>query len=193
MNGSKGNKLSANQALPRGLLYLLVHSVFQPNEDTSLELQWCHLKEFHKNLLKNHISDILGLLEIRCSGVHAASICRNMGFDFWMRIEALGYSGDIWLFWKEKLSIHILKTHPQFVHLKVQNQGGQPWLLTIVYGNPNPSLRGILWKDLNKLKLNLNAPWISAGDFNAITSAEETSNQGKLDFRRCSGFLEMDF
>ena len=84
----------------------------------------------------------------------------------------------------------IIATHPQFIHKKVSVPGQPCWLFTIVYGSPNPSLRKHLWADLIKSSLDLTDPWMIVGGFNAVVSTDEVSNQGKLDKRRCSGFLD---
>ena len=50
-----------------------------------------------KDLLKINNSMILGLLEPRISGVQADKRCNSLGFESWIRVEALGFSGGIWL------------------------------------------------------------------------------------------------
>ena len=103
-------------------------------------------------------------------------------------MEAHGYSGGIWILWKDKVIIDILRMHPQFIHLKVSNQGRRDWLLTMVYGSPNHSIRKKLWRDLNQKNLVVDEPWVIAWDFNSVTSVEEISNSGLIDQRRCAGF-----
>lgn len=51
-----------------------------------------------KDLLGVHRPRVLGLLEPRVSGVQADSICKKIGFDNWVRVEAVKFSGGIWLF-----------------------------------------------------------------------------------------------
>ena len=125
--------------------------------------------------------EILGLVETKCSGDRADTICKKLGFDRWVRIEALGYSGGVCLLWKDTLHIDIIKTHPQLVHTKVSKQGTRTWYLSMVYGSPNPSLRKFRWQDLNHQIISPTEPWIAVGDINSIVHAEETSNPGKLD------------
>lgn len=40
-------------------------------------------------------------------------------FDNWVRVEAVGFSGRIWLFWRDKFQITVLATHPQFLIVRV--------------------------------------------------------------------------
>ena len=74
-------------------------------------------------MISRHHPEILGLGETGCSGEHANKICDQLGFEFWIRVEALGFSEGIWLFWKESVQIEILKTHPLFIHAIVKRQG----------------------------------------------------------------------
>ena len=68
--------------------------------------------------------------------------------------------------------------------------GEQNWLLSVGYGSPNPALRKYLWQDLNSEVMEIEGPWLIMGDFNSVSAAEEVSNHGKLDKRRCAGFVE---
>ena len=54
-----------------------------------------------KDLLRIHKPSILGLLETRVSGSHVDAICEKDGFDFWIRMEAFGLSGAVWIFWND--------------------------------------------------------------------------------------------
>ena len=74
--------------------------------------------------------------------------------------------------------------------MEIRNRDQHPWLLSIVYGSPNLTLRKFQWQALHCNKLDLSKPWLVAGDFNAITSGHETSYPGNLDNRRCSLFNE---
>ncbi|XP_038688766.1 uncharacterized protein LOC119987931 [Tripterygium wilfordii] len=153
-------------------------------------------KEFNrtlKDMLKFYKPGILGLLEPKVSGAQADSLCNQWGFENWVRVEAFGFSGGIWVFWKETLQISVIKTHPQFIHLRVQSNGINSWLLTVVYGSPNFNLRKLLWMDLNsEIKDNLD-PWMVVGDFNSVVSLEEVSSQAQFNFNRCKGFRDWIF
>ena len=78
------------------------------------------------------------------------------------------------------MHVEIIKTHPQFIHMKLGRKGETPRLLSVVYGSPNSSLRKFLWKDLSKENLDLTYPWLIMGDFNSVTAVEEVSNLDKL-------------
>ncbi|KAH1040749.1 hypothetical protein J1N35_042492 [Gossypium stocksii] len=52
--------------------------------------------------------DLIDLLETRVSGSKADSIIAKLGFDFSHRVEAVGFSGEIWIGWKDSISVDIL-------------------------------------------------------------------------------------
>ena len=64
-----------------------------------------------KDLLVRHKSGVLGLLEPKVNGDHADIICNGLGFDRWLRVEALGYSGGIWILWKNSYHLDVVKSH----------------------------------------------------------------------------------
>ena len=63
-------------------------------------------------------------------------------------VEAVGFSGGIWVFWIDNLFIDIIQTHPQFILLRVQQGRSSPWFFSIAYVSPSPILRKRLWQDL---------------------------------------------
>lgn len=85
--------------------------------------------------------DIFCLLETKTSGSRATDICMKLNFAKWARVEAIGYSGGIWTMWREGLHVDILSSNPQYMHLQVNNDDGNNWNLTVVYGSPCLHLR----------------------------------------------------
>lgn len=74
-----------------------------------------------KMLLKKHHPDIFCLMETKTSGDNADTVCCKLGFENWARVEALGFSGGIWVFWSDALQVEILTSQPQFVHMAIRN------------------------------------------------------------------------
>ncbi|XP_038688673.1 uncharacterized protein LOC119987842 [Tripterygium wilfordii] len=146
-----------------------------------------------KDLLRLHRPGVLGLLEPKVSGSHADSLCKQWGFANWVRVEAFGFSGGIWVFWHDKYQIEVVHTHPQFVHLCVNGDGARNWFLTVVYGSPNATLRKMLWQDLRKEEIGITAPWLLAGDFNSVVSSDEVSSNRHQVHKRCAGFVNWIF
>lgn len=139
-------------------------------------------------LLRNHHPEIFGLLEPKVSGAQADRICKNIGYDYWIRVEAFGYSGGIWVFWQNNLHVDILATHPQLVLLKVAKEGESPVTMAFVYASPSYQLRRKLWNDLKAQKLHITDPWVSIGDFNSVLTENDTSNNRSFASQRCVGF-----
>lgn len=63
---------------------------------------------------------ILVLVEIQANGFRADRICLKMGFDHWFRVEVVGFSGDIRVFWNNSVGlVSLLSTYPQFMHCRL--------------------------------------------------------------------------
>ncbi|XP_073015397.1 uncharacterized protein [Primulina eburnea] len=146
-----------------------------------------------KDMIKRLNPRILGLLEPRVSGAHADDICKKMGYKNWLRVEAVGFSGGIWIFWQEEIMLEAIYTHPQFVLARVETSNSSPWNLSIVYGSPNATLRKKLWEDLMADKLNIIGPWMSIGDYNCTISDQETSYNRGSDQSRSAGMTDWMF
>ncbi|KAJ1385345.1 Endonuclease/exonuclease/phosphatase superfamily [Sesbania bispinosa] len=92
-----------------------------------------------------------------------------MGFSGGIRVEAQGFSGGIWCMWKaDTISVKVIKTTSQCIHLKLTNANGKIWCLTIVYASPNDQIRHDLSEELSSFASNLSDPWCVMGDFNSI-------------------------
>ncbi|XP_019160774.1 PREDICTED: uncharacterized protein LOC109157330 [Ipomoea nil] len=141
-----------------------------------------------KNLLLDHKPCILGLFESKVSGVQANAICCKLGFSDWIRVEALGFSGGIWVFWKDLVQISVLFTHPQFILLQVSKSSSPPLFFAPVYGSPTHQLRKRLWRDLRQCNRAISGPWLVARDFNSVVYQEETLNYTSFSTQRSADF-----
>ncbi|XP_031099806.1 uncharacterized protein LOC116004005 [Ipomoea triloba] len=150
-------------------------------------------REFHRvlnNLIQTHKPSILGLVEPKVSGSHANSICMKLGYSDWIRVEAVGFSGGIWVLWNDARKISVVSTHPQFILLEVRVVNQADWHVAVVYGSPTHHLRRRLWTELSMAKQGVSGPWVVAGDFNAVVSRDETSNYNSFSSQRCSDFVD---
>lgn len=78
------------------------------------------------------------LLEPKTSGSSADVICNNLAMRYWGRLEAIGYSGGIWVLWLDAAWEVVIKhVHKMFIHLSVCLGDGAQWDLTAVYANPH--------------------------------------------------------
>lgn len=133
---------------------------------------------------------LVGLLEPKVSGSNADVLCRRFGFDQWVRVEAVGFSGGIWVLWNDDLNVEVVHTSPQFVLLKVAYGISGSWYISFIYGSPTSHLRKKLWFELTHDHLIQDLPWVSIGDYNAIVSENESSSRNN---RHCSRFADWIF
>lgn len=146
-----------------------------------------------KSFIDIHKPDVLGLLEPKVYGAHADRVCMKIGFDEWVRVEAVGFSGGIWVFWRDRVRVEVRASHPQFLLLKATKGKRDYGTIAVVYASPAHDLRRNLWMDLTAANCGIKGPWISIGDFNAVLSKEEVSNPESFNDRRCSGLREWIF
>ncbi|XP_019170571.1 PREDICTED: uncharacterized protein LOC109166142 [Ipomoea nil] len=146
-----------------------------------------------KLFLQDFKPSILCLLEPKVFGDHANEICFDLSFDHWIRVEAYGFSGGIWVFWKNEIQVRISRTHPQFVLLEIMEDNTTPWNLSFVYGSPDHALRRHLFEDLSQEGLNFHGPWLIAGDYNSVLSVDEVSGSTNFSSSRCAGFRNWIF
>lgn len=122
--------------------------------------------------------EAIALLEPRISGDTANHVCKMIGRKNWVRIEADGFSGGIWVLWdRDFLEMRVIQTHKQFIHLVLAPNTDDEWMLTIVYASPKPIERGLLWKELEAIEAS--SPWCVIGDFNAVLHSDERSPVGR--------------
>lgn len=66
-----------------------------------LELSRCRINEFLreiKEIIKVHRPTVIVLSQPRISSVMVDGVCRRLGERKWVRSEADGFSGGIWIF-----------------------------------------------------------------------------------------------
>ncbi|XP_031120966.1 uncharacterized protein LOC116024205 [Ipomoea triloba] len=144
-------------------------------------------------LVKKVKVDMVGLMEQKISGCAVDKACKSFGFDNWLRVEAVGFSGGIWLLWRNTVNVDILATNPQFVLTRISRGNVRLGLVSFVYGSPSHYLRNKLWNNLSIDHLPLNEEWLSVGDYNAVTCMEDVSNPDNFHNHRCSGMRQWIF
>ncbi|KAL4280940.1 hypothetical protein GQ457_03G011290 [Hibiscus cannabinus] len=119
---------------------------------------------------------LVALFEPRISGSRASSVIRKLGFPKSFRVEAHGFSGGIWILWKEELVVQVLKISNQYVHMRVRFSATEPPVfITAVYASPNATLRKYVWDQLFNLNPGTEHAWLLGGDFNAIYDSMDRS------------------
>ncbi|XP_021773265.1 uncharacterized protein LOC110737202 [Chenopodium quinoa] len=107
-----------------------------------------------------------------------------------LRLEAQGFSGGIWVFWrKEIVNVTPYDSHTQHVTILIEKLGEAPWLFSAIYASPNSTLRRDIWVELEKIKGSFQGPCLIAGDFNETSKDSERNGCGRSEMqRRCNEF-----
>lgn len=140
------------------------------------------------HFIKKYRPSCFCLLETKMSGQGAGDVCFRLGFDHWIRVEAVGMSGGIWVLWKDELNITVIRTHPQFMLFNISDHKRNTWDMAVVYGSPSNMLRRKLWRDLRSTSCGIQDRWIAIGDFNAVACVDEVSCPGTYTEHRSRDF-----
>ncbi|CAN1242897.1 hypothetical protein LINPERPRIM_LOCUS5491 [Linum perenne] len=119
--------------------------------------------------MKRFNPDIVILVEPRVSGSTAESSCRRLGFENYERVEAIGFSGGIWVLWHPcKVNLRRIQSSHQLLHMEGEGNGSCSFLLTAVYGS-----RSSVQKPFRFL-----APWLRHQDFKHCLQSAWSVNNG---------------
>ncbi|KAI9100326.1 hypothetical protein K1719_024544 [Acacia pycnantha] len=141
-----------------------------------------------RDMKRRYRLDLVVILEPRISGNPASKVIKNWGFKHSVRMEAVGFSGGIWLLWEmEELVVDVKIMDEQFIHCQL-NLGGEVMLFTAVYAHPNEQRRNRIWDILHSLACEIEEPWMMVGDFNEIRSPLEQKGGGRINEVRCNKF-----
>ena len=102
-----------------------------------------------RELLRRYRPSILVLVKTKISGIIADNFCRKVDFDGQYRVDPVGFSGGIWVFWHtSEVSIQIKECNSQFVTATVSRNNKEDWLFSAVYASPNEQTRDELFEEL---------------------------------------------
>lgn len=126
-------------------------------------------RAFH-DLLQKFSPDIVILTETCLSGLRAQGILSSLGFENYIKIDAMGFSSGIWLLWHPHIvTIEPLTSSFQELHCKVKVNNSF-FILSAIYARPNFNIRKNLWKSLSFAFKDFSLPWLIMGDFNDIAN-----------------------
>ncbi|CAL2279833.1 unnamed protein product [Prunus armeniaca] len=126
------------------------------------------------DLIRTHRLDMLFLCEPRISGAKATSVVKSLGFPCFEIVDVVGFSGGLWLLWDySRVHVEVVGTSDQTISACVARNGQDPWLFTGVYASPNVVKRVKMWDYLSFVAASHNMPWLIAGDFNGLLTADE--------------------
>ncbi|XP_074270598.1 uncharacterized protein LOC141594481 [Silene latifolia] len=146
-------------------------------------------------------SCIVALLEPKISGDKAHHIMTSRGFSRSIRVEAEGFSGRIWLLWRdEEVHLSFLSSGKQVINVMVH--GVSDWILSIIYASPHPATRELLWEAFADIASTHDYPWLVMGDFNQIANLEDKMGGNQRFIRdmesfatwmECCSFFDLGF
>lgn len=130
-----------------------------------------------KELIRDNKPNVLALVETHMGGEQAINISKALGYNGHDRVDAVGFSGGIWVFWKpECVSVEPIIKHSQHITMNITRVGAAPWYFSVVYASPDPTKRKEPWDDLRNFAITHNKPWMIAGDFNDTRFPSERSS-----------------
>ncbi|KAL7165463.1 hypothetical protein ACSBR2_041197 [Camellia fascicularis] len=129
--------------------------------------------------------DLLRLLFWNCRRAGNTNFKRNL-------VEIIKtHKPEILVLMEMKVNVRTFIVNSQVIHATVHKEDFEEWLLATVYASPNPNLRAHLWKDLEDMAVNVEQPWLVAGDFNDYASQhEKRSFSLNQNIRRTQKFLD---
>ena len=144
-----------------------------------------------KELVKRHKPQVLALIETHMGGEQAEKIASLLRYSGHVRVDAVGFSGGIWIYWQQELvTVHPIIKHEQYITMTISRVGAVPWYFSAIYASPDPSKRNELWQELREFAGSHNEPWLLAGDFNETRFPSERSSSCRETTRRSNNFNE---
>lgn len=144
-----------------------------------------------KDLVKQNKPNVIALLETHMGGTQAEKIAKALCFSGHSRVDAQGFSGGIWVYWrKEEVTVEPILKEEQYITMTITRNGSMPWYFSAIYASPDPTKRQELWQELRQFAESHNEPWLLAGDFNETRYPSERSNSSRESTRRSHQFNE---
>lgn len=117
------------------------------------------------DIVKMNNVDCLIICEPKVQFASAEKHLLQLGFTDYAVAEATGFSGGIWMLWKNgNFQVELIDSNFQSITVQVSWNGIQSWLLTGIYASPCKSSRRALWNYLAHLHAAVQLPWILIGD-----------------------------
>lgn len=111
-------------------------------------------------------SDIFVVMETRSDPSNLKRAFSRVGFNGFYFSESRGFLYGISMGWKDdKLQVHILKCHFQFLHSRIIIEDGKTWHISDVYASRLEDRKRELWKKLKEIVITMNIGWLVGGDF----------------------------
>ena len=140
-------------------------------------LNQSHKQDEVRRLISTSRLSLLGILETKVSYGRRLNLARELMPDWEFLFNySNNCNGRIWTAWDPSiLSIHLLASSPQMMHLSVLIKESQTQLLmTLIYALNYANERVPLWEEINSIAPSAQQlPWIVLGDFNVVRHTSE--------------------
>lgn len=104
-----------------------------------------------------------------------------LGYDRLYTVDPVNIAGGLALFWKSSVDVEILYADKNILDVKILYEDKQ-FYLSCVYGNPNISLRHIVWERLTRFGVSRESSWCMVGDFiEILNNSEKTGGPRRSD------------
>lgn len=107
--------------------------------------------------------------EPKVSGLRAQRIVEARGFDSSIRVDAVSFSGGIWILQKSnKVDLEVVSAGTQVINAIIHMGNQQDWLLSVIYASISAGTRQLLWEAFVEASKSLTLLWAVVGDFNQV-------------------------
>lgn len=142
------------------------------------------------------------LSETKLFGIKAIDFWNKLGYEFCEVVHSRGKKCGLLLLWKNRMNLKVLSKSKGHIDAVINQDSGQPWRFSGLYGHLKPHKRTHSWNLLRKLSLVSPMPWMVGGDFNEILSVQDkkggvyTESRSRTLFRETideSGLMELRY
>ncbi|CAN1793535.1 hypothetical protein LINPERHAP1_LOCUS20031 [Linum perenne] len=96
-----------------------------------------------------------------------------INFEGCFAVDALGHSGGIFILWKNKDQVKVIRYKNNNIHVEVEERQGEKFVLTGYYGYLERTRRRESWALLKTIANSIVGWWCCIGDYNDFLSADE--------------------
>ncbi|XVF05051.1 hypothetical protein REPUB_Repub05bG0137700 [Reevesia pubescens] len=106
-------------------------------------------RRYAKELIFVNKVKMLIIVEPRISRDTADNVIRELRFDGHTKVDAVGFSGGIWIFWRNNIgSVQVYAKESQILSIVITGTMGRRWGFNAVYASLVPLSCNMLWNYL---------------------------------------------
>ncbi|XP_028754831.1 uncharacterized protein LOC114714269 [Neltuma alba] len=145
-----------------------------------------------QEVVRRYDINVLCLLETRVSGCKADEVVRRCGFSNWLRVEASGYTGGIWVLWNDhEMQVNYICSSTQLLHCEICDlRNGEKYLTSFVYGETSRAKRMNLWHSLRTITGHLERAWLVVRDFNTFLKPQDKLGGSPPNYQAMRNFAD---